>query len=87
MNRNKSLSHVEIAEQLKSDPTTNSLPAQHQGTGMPTSKILAFATNFFTPVLLTTRHLQKQVLQLFYFLKGQQTEVRASWLLIPTQAL
>ena len=49
MNRNTSLYHVEIAEQLKSDPTTNNLPAQHQGTGMPTSKILAFATNISYP--------------------------------------
>ena len=41
--------HVEIAEQLKSDPTTNSPPETHQGTGMPTPQIPAFATNISYP--------------------------------------
>ena len=43
------LYHVEIAEQLKSDPTTNSPPETHQGTGMPTPQIPAFATNISYP--------------------------------------
>ena len=43
------LYHVEIAEQLKSDPTTNSPPEQHQGTGMPTPQTPAFATNISYP--------------------------------------
>ena len=43
------LYHVEIAEQLKSDPTTNSPPKPHQGTGMPTPQIPAFATNISYP--------------------------------------
>ena len=43
------LYHVEITEQLKSDPTTNSTPETHQGSGMPTPQIPAFATNISYP--------------------------------------
>ena len=35
------LYHVEIAEQLKSDPITNSPPEPHHGTGIPTPQIPA----------------------------------------------
>ena len=42
------LYHVEI-ETLKSDPTTNTPPETHQGTGMPTPQIPAFATNISYP--------------------------------------
>ena len=43
------LYHVEITEQLKSDPTTNSTPQTDQGSGMPTPQIPAFATNISYP--------------------------------------
>ena len=73
------LYHVEIAEQLKSDPTMNSPPEKYRGTGVATPQILAFATNIFLPLYfslhVTCRNKHSDC---FYFLKGQQTEVRAS---------
>ena len=43
------LYHVEIAERLKSDPTSNSPPEPHHSTRFPTSQIPAFSTNISYP--------------------------------------
>ena len=70
---------IEIAEQLKSEPKTNSRCELHHRRGIPTPQIPAFSLPIFpTPVLLTIRHPQKQALQLLYVLKDQQTEVWVS---------
>ena len=49
--------HVEILEQLKSDPKTNTPCKLHHGTGIQHLRFPPFQPIFLTPALLTTHHL------------------------------